>query len=57
MEDLPEEVRSELTFVTVDTIEEAIAEAFADPPDGNKSGRSGASPTEIDEAAMRVIRI
>jgi ATP-dependent Lon protease len=31
MEDLPEEIRSELTFVTVDTIEEAIAEAFADP--------------------------
>jgi ATP-dependent Lon protease len=48
MEDLPEEIRSELTFVTVDTIEEAIAEAFADPPDGNKSG-SGASPTEIDD--------
>jgi ATP-dependent Lon protease len=48
MEDLPEEIRSELTFVTVDTIEEAIAEAFADPPDGNASG-SGASPTEIDD--------
>jgi ATP-dependent Lon protease len=39
MEDLPEEIRSELTFVTVDTIEEAIAEAFADPPDGNNVGQ------------------
>jgi ATP-dependent Lon protease len=46
MEDLPEEIRSELTFVTVDTIEEAIAEAFADQPDAKMSD-DGGSPTDI----------
>ncbi len=48
MEDLPEEIRSELTFVTVDRIEEAIAEAFADRPDGNASDDGGFA-TEIGD--------
>ena len=48
MEDLPEEIRSALTFVTVDTIEEAIAEAFADQPDGNTSD-GGGSPADIGD--------
>ena len=34
--------------MTVDTIEEAIAEAFADQPDGNASDNSG-SPSEIGD--------
>ena len=33
IEELPEEVRSQMTFVTVDRIDEAIADAFADQPD------------------------
>jgi ATP-dependent Lon protease len=49
MEDLPEEIRRELTFVTVDTIEEAITEAFADQPDGSASDNSG-SPMEIRDS-------
>jgi ATP-dependent Lon protease len=36
IEELPEEVRSEMTVVTVDRIDQAIAEAFAEPPDVKK---------------------
>ncbi len=43
MEDLPEEIRSELSFVIVDTIEEAIAAAFADQPDAKTSDDGGPS--------------
>jgi ATP-dependent Lon protease len=48
VEELPEEVRSEMTFVTVDRIDEAIAEAFADQPDAKKPDNSG-SPTDIGD--------
>ena len=46
VEELPEEVRSEMTFVTVDRIDEAIAEAFADQPDA-KMPDDGGSPSDI----------
>ena len=46
IDELPEEVRGEMTFVTVDRIDEAIAEAFADPPDG-KASNDGGSPAEV----------
>ncbi len=46
VEELPDEVRSEMTFVTVDRIDEAIAEAFADQPDG-KASKDGGSPADI----------
>jgi ATP-dependent Lon protease len=46
VEDLPAEVRSELTFVTVDHIDEAIAEAFADQPDGGRP-EHGDSTVEV----------
>jgi ATP-dependent Lon protease len=48
VEELPEEVRREMTFVTVDRIDEAIAEAFADPPDGRVPDHGG-SPSEIGD--------
>ena len=43
VEELPEEVRSEMTFVTVDRIDQAIAEAFADQPDAKTSDDGGPS--------------
>jgi ATP-dependent Lon protease len=46
VEDLPAEVRSELTFVTVDHVDEAIAEAFADQPDGGRP-EHGDSTVEV----------
>jgi ATP-dependent Lon protease len=47
LEELPEEVRSELSFVTVDRIDEAIAEAFAD--------RSGDETAEDKESTPPAI--
>jgi ATP-dependent Lon protease len=46
VEELPDEVSSEMTFVAVDHIDEAIAEAFADQPDG-KVSNDGGSQTDI----------
>jgi ATP-dependent Lon protease len=43
VEDLPEEVRSELTVVTVDHIDEAIAGGFADQPGGSASDRGNSA--------------
>jgi ATP-dependent Lon protease len=45
LEDLPEEVLNEMTFVTADRIDEALAEAFAEQPGGRAvegGDRSGA---------------
>jgi ATP-dependent Lon protease len=34
IEELPDEVRDAMSFITVDSIDEAIAEAFTNPPAG-----------------------
>jgi ATP-dependent Lon protease len=48
IEELPEEVRSEMTFVTVDRIDQAIAEAFAGQ--SKASASDGGSPSlDIDD--------
>jgi len=43
LDDLPEEVRRELTFVTVDRIDEAITAAFDDDASGDVSARTGSN--------------
>jgi ATP-dependent Lon protease len=48
IDELPEEVRSEMTFVTVDRIDQAIAEAFAGQPEANTSDGGGPS-LDIDD--------
>jgi ATP-dependent Lon protease len=48
IDELPEEVRSEMTLVTVDRIDQAIAEAFAGQPEANTSD-GGGSPLDIDD--------
>jgi ATP-dependent Lon protease len=48
VEELPEEVRSEMTFVTVDRIDDALAEAFADRLGAEKPDSDG-SPTDVGD--------
>jgi len=48
IDELPEEVRSEMTFVTVDRIDQAIAIAFADQAEAKTSDNDRSLPESGD---------